>query len=320
MDVAVLARAVELATRREAFTLATVVWRRAPSSGHVGSKAIIHGDGSITGWLGGACAQPTVRREALAALADGRPRLVFLGPSDDRHRRPDDGVVKVPMACESEGALEIYLDPVLPMPQVVAIGRSPAVFTLTRLAADLGWDVAVIDDGGDPADHPLPEIVRPRLDLDGLGIGAASAVVVATQGTYDDLALEAALDTEAGYIGLVAAEKRVSATFALLRDRGVAAEQLTRVVAPAGIDLGPVDNAGIGVSVLAELVARHAAGGLSAAVAPAPRREAIDPVCAMTVLVETAKYHTVHEGQDYWFCAPGCLAAFTRDPASFLPR
>ena len=130
----------------------------------LGSKAIIHADGTINGWLGGACAQPTVRREALAALGDGRPRLVFLGQPDDLHGQPDDGIVKVPMACESEGALEIYLEPVLPVPQVVVIGRSPAVFTLTRLAIDLGWEVAVVDDGGEPGRPPPPRAGahRPR--------------------------------------------------------------------------------------------------------------------------------------------------------------
>ncbi len=316
MDVGVLARAVELEARREPFTLATVVWRRSPSSGQLGSKAIIHADGSIFGWLGGACAQPTVRREALAALGDGRSRLVFLGQPDDLHQRPDDGIVKVPMACESEGALEIYLEPVLPAPQVVAIGRSPAVFTLARLVADLDWEIVVIDDGGDAAAHPRPEVVRTTLDLDDLRIGPASAVLVATQGVYDDLALEAALATDAGYIGLVAAEKRASATFALLRDRGVAEEQLARVAAPAGIDLGHVDNVGIAVSVLADLVARRAAGQLGAAGAPLVH-EAIDPVCGMTVFVDESRYHASHNGRDYWFCAPGCLAAFERDPDAY---
>ena len=133
MELDVLARAVALRERREPFALATVVWRRSPSSGHLGSKALILSDGTMQGWLGGACAQPTVVHEALAAMSDGRSRLLLLGQPDDLGVRPDDGILKVPMACESEGAMEIYLEPVLPAPQVVIIGRSPAVFTLAQL-------------------------------------------------------------------------------------------------------------------------------------------------------------------------------------------
>src|SRR3954464_7775272 len=196
MDQAVLAEAVELSSRRAPFALATVVWRRAPSSGRVGSKAIVLADGSVHGWLGGACALATVVREALAAMADGQPRLLFLGQADELARRAGEGLVTVPMACESEGALEVYLEPMLPAPQVVIVGRSPAVSALAAMADDIGWTVVVGDDGG--------------LDLSELGIGGASAVVVATQGYYDDLALEAALQTAAGYIGLVASAKRAA--------------------------------------------------------------------------------------------------------------
>jgi xanthine dehydrogenase accessory factor len=318
MDLDVLARAVALRERREPFALATVVWRRSPSSGHLGSKALILPDGSMQGWLGGACAQPTVIHEALAAMGDGRSRLLLLGQPDDLGVRPDDGILKVPMACESEGALEIYLEPVLPAPQIVIIGRSPAVFTLAQLATDLEWDVAVIDDGGDPADHPHPDAVRTGLDLAGLGVGPATAVVVATQGHYDDLALAAALETDAGYIGLIAADKRASATFELLRERGVADDQLARVTAPAGLDLGRVDNAEIAVAVLAELVARRAAGTWGGTRPAASRTERRDPVCGMTVDAATSRYHSTHAGTEHWFCSPGCLAEFERDPDRVL--
>jgi xanthine dehydrogenase accessory factor len=219
-------------------------------------------------------------------------------------------MVTVPMACESEGALEVYVEPVLPPPQVVAIGRSPAVFALASLARALDWDVAVIDDGGTPGAHPHPDLVRTTLDLTGLGIGAGSAVVVATQGHYDDLALEAALSTDAGYIGLVAAEKRATATLELLRARGISDEQLLRVTAPAGLDLGHVDNPEIAVAVLAELVARRAAGQLTAVPAPPERDDAIDPICGMTVTIATAKYHLTRDGTDHYFCSPGCLETF----------
>ncbi|HEU5308180.1 MAG TPA: XdhC family protein [Acidimicrobiia bacterium] len=319
MDTDVLAEAVELARARVPFALATVVWRRGPSSGHVGSKAVVLGDGTVRGWLGGACAEPTMIREALAALEDGMPRRLFLGAPDELAAHDIDETITVPMACESEGAMEIYLEPSVPAPQVVVIGRSPAVHALTVQARSLGWDVAVIDDGGAPDEHPVPELVRTTLDLTGLGIGPSSAIVVATQGHYDDLALRAALDTDAGYIGVVAAEKRASSLLELLRGQGVGDDALARVHAPAGLDLGPVDNAEIAVAVLADLVARRAAGQLRGAATTAPR-EAVDPVCGMTVFVDTARYHTVHDGSDYWFCASACLHAFETNPETYAKQ
>ena len=320
MDAGVLAEAAALVDARGAFALATVVWRRAPSSGHVGSKAIVLPDGSVHGWLGGACAQPSVVREALAALDDGRPRLLFLGPPDELAAHDRDGAVVIPMACESEGALEVYVDPFLPKPQLVVVGRAPAVHALAVQAGVLDWDVVVIDDGGAPSDHPRPELVRTTLDFGGLGIGASTAIVVATQGHYDDLALRAALATDAGYIGVVAAEKRASSLLRLLHDSGVDDAQLARVHAPAGLDLGRIDNAEIGIAVLADLIARRSRGELrgSAPLAPTARREASDPVCGMTVFVDDAKYHVAHEGQDYWFCAAGCLRAFEDNPRAFV--
>jgi xanthine dehydrogenase accessory factor len=312
MELDVLARAVALRERREPFTLATVVWRRSPSSGHLGSKAVILSDGSMHGWLGGACAQPTVIHEALAAMGDGRSRLLLLGQPDDLGVRPDDGILKVPMACESEGALEIYLEPVLPVPQVVIVGRSPAVFTLAQLASDLEWDVAVIDDGGDPSDHPYPDTVRTQLDLTDLGEGPSTAIVIATQGNYDDLALAAALQTDAGYIGLIAATKRASATFELLRQRGVTDDQLARVSSPAGLDLGRVGNAEIAVAVLAELVARRASGTWGGVRTTELGPECRDPVCGMAVDPTSSRYHTTRAGTEHWFCSPGCLAEFER--------
>jgi xanthine dehydrogenase accessory factor len=251
MDADVLGRAAALAEAREPFALATVVWRRAPTSGHVGAKAIVLADGTVEGWLGGACTEPTVVAQSRAAMADGQPRLVFLGRPDELDRRAADGMVTVPMTCDSEGAIQVYLEPVLPQPQVVVIGATPAAAALAALARTIGWDVAEIG-AGEPA------------DLGSLGIGGASAIVVATQGRADDAALEAVLATPAGYVGLVASAKRAAGTLEELRQRGVDEEQLARVMAPAGLDLGPIDNAEIAVAVLADLVARRAAGQLAA--------------------------------------------------------
>ena len=124
MNRQVLELARDLAERGEPFAFATVVWRRAPSSGKEGSTAIIRSDGTVRGWLGGACAEPSVVREAKQAIAEGTPRLLFLGTPEELSEHERAGVVRVPIACQSEGALEVYVEPVLPQPQIVAVRAS----------------------------------------------------------------------------------------------------------------------------------------------------------------------------------------------------
>ena len=315
----VLELAAELSRRGEPFVLATVVWRRAPSSGKEGSTALITPDRRVRGWLGGACAEPTVIREALKALEEGAPRLLFLGPPEELAARGRDGVVTVPIACQSEGALEVHVEPVLPQPQLVVIGRSPAVGTLASMASALGWRTVVVDDGGTAEDYPGAGRVLTSLDLEPAGITERSFVVVATQGHYDEDALERALATPAAYVGLVASRKRADGVLGYLRDRGVSEDALARVHAPAGLDLGKVAHEEIAVAILAELVRERAAGALAGAAPPAEiaRHEELDPVCGMTVEVASARYRTVHDGHTFYFCSAGCLSRFEEDPARY---
>jgi xanthine dehydrogenase accessory factor len=316
----VLALANELSSRGEAYVLATVVWRRAPSSGKEGSTALVTPDRRVRGWLGGACAEPTVVREALKALEEGSPRLLFLGPPEELAARGREGVVTVPIACQSEGALEVYVEPVLPQPQLVVIGRSPGVATLAAMAGVLGWRTVVVDDGGVAEDYPDAGTVLTTLDLAPAAVSERSFVVVATQGHYDEDALERALATPAAYVGLVASRKRADAVLGYLRDRGVPEESLARVHAPAGLDLGKIAHEEIAVAILAELVRERAAGELEAAASPAeiPTHEEIDPVCGMTVDVASARYRSVHDGVTYYFCSAGCLQRFEEEPSRFV--
>jgi xanthine dehydrogenase accessory factor len=312
--------AARLAREGEPFVLATVVWNRAPSSGKPGSTALITRDRHIHGWLGGACAEPTVIREGLRALDEGEPKLLFLGTPDELEGRARDGIVTIPIACQSEGALEVYVEPVVPSPHVAIVGRSPAVDALAGMAAALGWRAVVVDDGGRAEDHRGVERVVTDLDLTDAGVGPASFVVVATQGHYDEEALQRALETEAAYVGLVASRKRAEAVLGYLRDRGVSPEDLARVHAPAGLDLGHLPNQEIAVAILAQLVQLRAEGTLDRGAAipvGLERHEAIDPVCGMTVEVADARYVTAHEGRTYYFCSAGCLERFTAAPAEF---
>lgn len=301
MNPELLELAVDLSRRHEPFLVATVVWARGPSSGKRGSTAIIRPDGDVEGWIGGACAKPVVLREAKEAMADGRPRLLVLGTEEDLARVGRPGVTTVPISCTSEGSLEVFLEPVLPEPQLVVIGRSPAVSTLVEMAKALGWRAEAVDE-----DLALPSV------------GPHSAIVVATQGHYDEPALEAALRTEAGYIGLVASRKRAGTVLGYLADRGVDDEGLARVHAPAGIDLGHIAHREIGVSILADLVRRRAEGELRGWPQPseAPHLET-DPVCDMEVEVASARWISEHEGETFYFCSPVCKTAFESSPANY---
>jgi len=300
----VLAEAASLEERGEAFVLATVVWRRGPSSGQVGSKALVLADGTMRGWLGGACAQPAVRREAAAALTDGQPRLLLLGLPPEAADVFGEDAVAVAMECGSEGALAVSLEPVVPAPPVVVVGETPAVDLMVTLMRDLGWRADSVATGE---------------ELAARNIAAGTAVVVATQGHDDEAAVSAALEADAGYVGLVASTRRAETVLGYLRDRGVPGHTLERVRAPAGLDLGRTGHREIAVAVLAELVALRSAGEFRVPVPQAsePAVEAVDPVCGMTVEVATARWYTEHDGQTWYFCAPGCQRRFEADPAAF---
>ena len=122
------------------YALAVVVRNEAPSSGKTGDKAIIMGDGSIEGWIGGGCTQPVVISEARKALLDGQPRLIRIAPSTDEKT---EGIVSYPMTCHSGGALDVYIEPVFPKPHLIVFGHSVVAQTLCKLARAIHYEVTV---------------------------------------------------------------------------------------------------------------------------------------------------------------------------------
>lgn len=311
---AILRRARELAEAGETCALATVVWRQGPSSGHQGSRALVRQDGTLEGWIGGACAEPVVLREARAVIADHRPVLLYLGTSPDVAM--PEGSRFVPMSCQSEGALQIFIEPVVPVLDLVIAGRSPMTTTLAALAGDLGWKVTCVD----PDD---PE------GLSRTALTSRSVVVVATQGHHDEEAVQWAVESGAAFVGLVASRRRGDVVLGYLRDRGLAADVLARVRHPVGLDLGHTTHAEIAVSILAELVQLRAAGAFEAHKHADPRQApgtpthtghvaATDPVCQMTVPADDAHWPLTLDGTTYWFCCVGCHDRFAADPATYL--
>jgi xanthine dehydrogenase accessory factor len=308
----VLAQAGELSKRGEAFALATVVWRQGPSSGQQGSRAVITEAGELHGWIGGACAEPVVIREAQRVIADGEARLLLLGTPEQFGAAVPEGMTVVPIACQSEGALEVYIEPVLPAPHLVVVGRSPMAHTLADLARALGWRAVLIDGP----------------DFTSADAGERSMVVVATQGHYDEEAVEQAVAARPAYLGLVGSQRRGVALLGYLAERGVPRDRLDKIRVPAGLDLGRTTHEEIAVAILAELVQLRASGALprqaahasQAGKAAAEAAHHTDPVCGMTVTAARSGKPLEHDGSTYYFCSAGCRRAFENDPAAYLKR
>ncbi len=297
----VIERSVELARRGEDFALATVVWRQSPSSGQHGSRAIVTASGELHGWIGGACAEPVLIREAQRAMADRTPRLVLLGDPEKFGEVPE-GMIVIPISCQSDGALQIYIEPVQAAPHLVIVGRSPMAHTLCQLAGALDWRVDLIDG---------PDFTSTDVD-------PRAIVVIATQGHGDEEAIEQAIASAPAYLGLVASRRRGEAVLGYLADRGIPRSVLDQVRVPVGLDLGHTTHREVAVAVLAELVQLRAAGAFfpnQASGVTAPL-SAIDPVCGMTVTADRSSRPFEFSGVTYYFCCSGCRDTFEKDPAA----
>jgi xanthine dehydrogenase accessory factor len=292
---------VDLRKRRQPFAIATVVRAERPTSSKPGDKAIISPDGTLTGWIGGSCAHDIVVKNALEALEEGAPRFLTLS-SDSAVEAKRFGVIDVPMQCYSGGVLDVFIEPNLPMPQMVVIGYETIARALVRISKTLHFHVTVVDPLATRASVPEADEVINELKLPSIGNDAF--IVVATHGRYDEEALEQAARTSASYIALVSSPKRAGVILQQLRDRGVSVD---RIKSPAGLDIGAQGAEEIALSIVAEIVQQRRARK------PVERTvvaEAIDPICNMSVVIANAQFTAEHQGRRYYFCCAHCQRTF----------
>lgn len=312
-------RIAELTALRVPFVRATVVRAKRPTSANPGDTAVVLEDGRLEGFVGGSCAEATVRRFSLEVLQTGEPLLLRISPEQVGDGDLIEGAVAVGNPCLSGGELEVFLEPRLPAPRVVVLGETPIGRSLALLGGDLGYEVA-----------PGDEAVADPSKLEG-----AAAVIVASHGRDEEVLLSAALAAHVPYVALVASRKRAAAVLASL---DVTAEQRAAVRAPAGLDIGAHTAAEVALSILAEVVASvrsaprsapaAAAAGAAGAGHPdgridgtaASKRQdrfqaafAVDPICGMTVAAVDSTLHSDVSGVREWFCSAGCQAAFEAD-------
>lgn len=293
------ARAARLTGERRPFVRATVVRAQQPTSASPGNRAIVTADGTIEGFVGGHCAQNSLRQAAIDALETGESLLLRILPEDGVGFPDVPGARVVVNPCLSGGAMEIFLQPCLPAPIVRVVGQTPVADAVAELAGALDLDVR-----------------RGATRQEG-----ECAVLVASLGGDESSAVRDALDAGAGYVGLVASSTRGAA---ILDELGLDPARRQRVHTPAGFAIGARTPGEIAVSILAELVqalrvdhvAERAAGDTGEPSGQRDERLAvIDPVCGMTVVVEEDTPHLQIDGEDYWFCAPGCRRTYEKERA-----
>ncbi|HEU5160592.1 MAG TPA: XdhC family protein [Streptosporangiaceae bacterium] len=299
-----LSRTEELRSDRTPYVLATVVRAERPTSAKAGDRALVLPDGTLEGFVGGSCAESTVRLQGLRLLETGDSALLRITPTDSPEPQTAtgtaaEGVITVGNPCLSGGTLDIFLEAVLPPVLVHVYGDAPIARALAKVGAALGYDIRAATD---PAAPIAPD---------------TTAVVVASHGRDEEAVLSAALRAGVPYVGLIASRRRGAAVVAEL-DRPDA----DRVRTPAGLDIGARTAPEVALSVLAEIMSVRPAPerpGGRAPRAPTPaEREATDPVCGMRVAITDATPRAEHGGATRYFCGTGCRDAFAADPAAYL--
>ena len=283
MPAALSRRAAELAERGEPYVCASVVRAQRPTSAKAGDSALVLADGTIEGFVGGDCAEHSVREYALRAIESGEPVLLRIVPFAGDEASAEQGAVTVQNPCLSGGAIEVFLEPVLRSPRVLVEGDTPISRALLRMGGELGLEMAGVDGAFEPRAGDL-------------------ALVAAGHGREELPALRCALEAGLPYVGLVASRKRGDGVLGELRGDGVPEERLARIDTPAGLNIGGRTPGEIALSILARIVEVRRA--------PRALQTAVDPVCGMTVGVVPGALWVEHEGETVYFCGAGCKAAF----------
>ena len=294
-------RMEKLIGERTPFVTATVVRAAKPTSVHAGDSALVLEDGTIDGFVGGVCAQASVRLHAARVLETGEAVLLRLVPGaapGEGEPCVQDGVIVAHNPCLSGGSLEIFLEPQLAAPRIVVVGETPIARALETVARAAGYDVV----------RSAAADVAPRQ--------SDAALIVASHGTDEERALVGALRAGVGYVGLVASSKRGAA----VRDSLDVPDALRAAIhTPAGLDIGARAPTDVAISILAELVAERTAHPPVAAAdpvaSPEPAGTAIDPVCGMEVVASDASIHLDVGGERYYFCCDGCRSRFAEQHA-----
>jgi xanthine dehydrogenase accessory factor len=323
----------ELTRQNQPHAWITVISVTSPSSSYVGAQAIVKSDGELSGWIGGGCIQSAARAAALRSIASAVPQRLRLSNTKD----PSEAVDVRPMACASNGEVELFIQPAAVAPRLRIYGNTPIVRIAAWLAREADFDPLTDDEAADvealanslapahaSASAPAHASPLAREPTPAPSVERETYALIATQGESDEIALEAALRSCARAVLVIASRRKAERLRAAMRLRGISPERLDAMHAPAGPDIGAVTPNEIALAAIAGLVALRRghtpspARSTPAGVAAQPVTGYVNPVCGAVVDPAHALSSLTMSGQTHYFCCQGCRTEFERDPEKYL--
>ncbi len=309
-------RASELKKKGRPFAIVTVINTVAPASAKPMSKAIIHHNGDIEGWIGGGCSIHTVITESLNCIQSGKAIVLRLSPeniSKDKVTYKKE----VFLNCESGGTLEFHIEPVLPMTKLIIYGSTPTVYALAKIGSLLNYECYICS----PNAESKTELSHNVQILKDYKVFSDQCVtVIATQGENDLQALKSAIDSKPNFISMIISKKKASSLLLQLEKQGCSKDDISKVKFPAGMDIKAKTPEEIAVSILAELINDRNSIDFKEQVIFEIKedKKEIDPICKMLVDPKNAADTYKFDDISYYFCCTGCKEKFALEPSSYI--
>lgn len=324
-----VAKINEYKTKGHNFAVAQVIDREAPCSGKVGDKALILETGELIGWIGGGCVRGIVIKEALEVIKTKRYTRVRISPEGGTSTK--DHLKNYVMSCQSEGTVELIIEPILSQPELIVAGKSEIARKLAHLAATAGFHITAMANDADKIIFPTASVVADSIDFGNIKSFKNSYIIIATQGEDDESSVLKALQTPANYVGFVASRKKAEHIRAYLKETEISGDRLQQLKSPVGLDINAKLASEVAISILAEIIEdfrstavqgkeQSNASEIGAAKDEFADEYYINPVCDVPVSKTNPKHIVEYKGEKVYFCCDGCKVSFDKNPARYMEK
>ena len=318
------------------FAIAQVIDRIAPSSGKIGDKAIILENGELIGWIGGGCVRGIIIKEAIEVIKNKRYKRVRISPEGGT--KETENFKAYVMSCQSRGTVEVLIEPVIPQPELIIIGKSNIARKLAVVASAADFRVTIMANDSDAHMFPTANNIINSIDFESQKVLTNTYIIVTTQGEDDELSVKKALKTNARYVGFVASAKKAEDIKAYLKQHDISEARISQLHSPVGLDINAKLASEVAISILAQIIDDFRNGNASEGfnkkvsseeeTTPLQNAEAdkfaedyyINPVCGVPVSKKNPKHIIDYKDEKVYFCCDGCKLSFEKNPEQYMAQ